>query len=82
MVKQGSMRVGVRQIFGANPPAATAGRGAARIPPVMAKPAPSVMDKIVSLCKRRGFVFPASEIYGGQGSTYDWGPLGVELRQQ
>jgi glycyl-tRNA synthetase len=40
-----------------------------------------VMEKIVSLCKRRGFVFPASEIYGGQGSTYDWGPLGVELKR-
>ncbi len=48
----------------------------------MAKPAPSLMDKIVSLCKRRGFVFPASEIYGGQGSTYDWGPLGVELKRR
>ena len=46
----------------------------------MAAP-PSLMDKIVSLCKRRGFVFPASEIYGGQGSTYDWGPLGVELKR-
>ncbi len=38
------------------------------------------MDKIVSLCKRRGFVFPGSEIYGGLGSTYDYGPLGVELK--
>ncbi|MCC6408561.1 MAG: glycine--tRNA ligase [Planctomycetes bacterium] len=37
------------------------------------------MDKIVSLCKRRGFVFQASEIYGGIGNTYDYGPLGVEL---
>ena len=45
----------------------------------MAKPTPSLMDKIVSLCKRRGFVFPASEIYGGIGNTYDYGPLGVEL---
>ncbi|MEM9382934.1 MAG: glycine--tRNA ligase, partial [Planctomycetota bacterium] len=45
----------------------------------MAKPAPSFMDTIVSLCKRRGFVFPASEIYGGIGNTYDYGPLGVEL---
>ena len=45
----------------------------------MAKPAPDLMDKIVSLCKRRGFVFPASEIYGGIGNTYDYGPLGVEL---
>ncbi|MCH2104929.1 MAG: glycine--tRNA ligase [Planctomycetes bacterium] len=37
------------------------------------------MDKIVSLCKRRGFVYQASEIYGGIGNTYDYGPLGVEL---
>jgi glycyl-tRNA synthetase len=41
--------------------------------------APTSMDKIVSLCKRRGFVFQASEIYGGIGNTYDYGPLGVEL---
>ena len=45
----------------------------------MAKQAPSLMDTIVSLCKRRGFVFQASEIYGGIGNTYDYGPLGVEL---
>jgi len=38
------------------------------------------MEKIVSLAKRRGFVFPGSEIYGGLGSTYDYGPLGVELK--
>lgn len=38
------------------------------------------MEKIVSLCKRRGFVFPGSEIYGGLTSTYDYGPLGVELK--
>jgi glycyl-tRNA synthetase len=41
--------------------------------------APS-MDKIVSLCKRRGFIFANSEIYGGIGSTWDYGPLGVELK--
>ena len=45
----------------------------------MATKTASLMDKIVSLCKRRGFVFPASEIYGGIGNTYDFGPLGVEL---
>jgi glycyl-tRNA synthetase len=45
----------------------------------MAKPQPTLMEKIVSLCKRRGFVFQASEIYGGIGNTYDYGPLGVEL---
>ncbi len=38
------------------------------------------MDKIVSLCKRRGFVFPSSEIYGGFGSTWDYGPLGSLLK--
>lgn len=41
----------------------------------------SKLDKIVSLCKRRGFVFPGSEIYGGFAGTYDFGPLGVELRR-
>ena len=39
------------------------------------------MDKIVSLCKRRGFVFQSSEIYGGAASVWDYGPLGVELRK-
>ncbi len=38
------------------------------------------MDEIVALCKRRGFVFPTSEIYGGLGSTYDYGHYGVLLR--
>jgi glycyl-tRNA synthetase len=38
------------------------------------------MDKIVALCKRRGFVFPSSEIYGGIGSTYDYGHYGVLLK--
>jgi glycyl-tRNA synthetase len=38
------------------------------------------LEKIVSLCKRRGFIFPSSEIYGGLGSTWDYGPLGVELK--
>ncbi len=39
-----------------------------------------LMDKIVSLCKRRGFVFPGSEIYGGLANSFDYGPLGVELK--
>ena len=39
------------------------------------------MDKIVSLCKRRGFIFQSSEIYGGLASTYDYGPLGVEMKR-
>jgi len=38
------------------------------------------MDKIVALCKRRGFVFPSSEIYGGLASTYDYGHYGVQLK--
>ena len=39
------------------------------------------MDKIVSLCKRRGFVFQSSDIYGGLASTWDYGPLGAELKK-
>ena len=39
------------------------------------------LDKIISLCKRRGFIFQGSEIYGGLGSTWDYGPLGVELKR-
>jgi glycyl-tRNA synthetase len=38
------------------------------------------MDELVSLCKRRGFIFPGSDIYGGLQGTYDYGPLGVELK--
>ena len=38
------------------------------------------MDKIVSLCKRRGFVYPGSDIYGGLANSWDYGPLGVELK--
>jgi glycyl-tRNA synthetase len=39
------------------------------------------MEKLVSLCRRRGFIFPSSEIYGGLSSCWDYGPLGVELKQ-
>ena len=39
------------------------------------------MDKLVSLCKRRGFVFQSSEIYGGLSSAWDYGPMGVELKK-
>ena len=38
------------------------------------------LDKIVSLCKRRGFIFQSSEIYGGFGAVYDYGPLGIALK--
>jgi len=40
----------------------------------------NLMNKIVSLCKRRGFVFPGSEIYGGLANSFDYGPMGVELK--
>lgn len=40
----------------------------------------SLMDKIVSLCKRRGFIYPGSELYGGMANSWDYGPLGVELK--
>ncbi|WP_018527347.1 glycine--tRNA ligase [Alkalispirochaeta alkalica] len=43
---------------------------------------PKRMEKIVSLCKRRGFIFPSSEIYGGLASAWDYGPLGVELKNR
>ncbi len=43
-------------------------------------PAVAVLDTIVSLSKRRGFVFPSSEIYGGINAVWDYGPLGVELK--
>ena len=46
----------------------------------MAKPVDR-MEQIVSLCKRRGFVFPSSEIYGGLGSCWDYGPYGIELKR-
>lgn len=39
------------------------------------------LEKVVSLCKRRGFIFPGSEIYGGIGGFYDFGPLGTELKR-
>ncbi len=45
-----------------------------------ASPSLGGMEKIVSLCKRRGFVFPGSEIYGGLANSFDYGPLGVELK--
>ena len=38
------------------------------------------MDKLVALCKNVGFIFQGSEIYGGMGNTWDYGPLGVELK--
>ena len=52
------------------------------MPDMSAKPkTDDTMDKLVSLCKRRGFVFPSSEIYGGLISCWDYGPLGAELKR-
>src|ERR671938_1782358 len=42
---------------------------------------PARLDKVVNLAKRRGFVFPSGEIYGGTKSAWDYGPLGVELKE-
>jgi glycyl-tRNA synthetase len=42
----------------------------------------ATLDQLVSLCKRRGFVFPGSDIYGGLANTWDYGPLGVELKNR
>jgi glycyl-tRNA synthetase len=47
----------------------------------VAKPPPSTVDTVVSLAKRRGFVYPSGEIYGGTRSAWDYGPLGVELKE-
>nr|MBN2277656.1 glycine--tRNA ligase [candidate division Zixibacteria bacterium] len=47
----------------------------------MAKNDNNKMEQLVSLCKRRGFVFPSSEIYGGLNSCWDYGPLGAELKR-
>jgi len=44
-------------------------------------PETALMDKLVALCKRRGFIFQSSEIYGGIGGFWDYGPLGVELKR-
>lgn len=47
----------------------------------MAQEKNDLMDKIISLCKRRGFVYPASEIYGGFANAFDYGPLGTDLKK-
>src|SRR5690606_34122645 len=44
-------------------------------------PASNSMESIVALCKRRGFIFQSSEIYGGYNGFFDYGPLGVEVKK-
>ena len=46
----------------------------------MAEKRAVTMEKLTALCKNRGFIFPGSEIYGGLANTWDYGPLGVELK--
>ena len=48
--------------------------------PAKAENKTELIDKIISLCKRRGFIFPGSEVYGGLANSWDYGPLGVELK--
>jgi glycyl-tRNA synthetase len=55
--------------------------GGGMIGALMAADAGAKMEKIVALCKRRGFVFQSSEIYGGLNGAWDYGPLGVELKR-
>lgn len=50
-------------------------------PPVPIDTTNLSMDDVVSLCKRRGFIFPSSEIYNGYAGFYDYGPLGAELKK-
>jgi glycyl-tRNA synthetase len=60
----------------------TAPRASQTLPDPMAEPKENVlMEKIVSLCKRRGFIFQSSEIYGGINGFWDYGPLGAELKR-
>ena len=40
----------------------------------------ATMEKLVNLCKGRGIIYPGSEIYGGMGNTWDYGPVGVEIK--
>ena len=47
----------------------------------MAKKVQDALKDIVSLCKRRGFIFPGSEIYDGLANTWDYGPYGIELKR-
>ena len=69
-----------RIIAAAIPFAAPLATAAVRFPRWPARPTDVSMDEIVALCKRRGFIFPSSEIYGGLGSTYDYGHYGVLLK--
>jgi len=66
-----------RQYCGAR----AAGTGEPFPAPTMMTDDPKRMERLVSLCKRRGFIFQSSEIYGGTGSVWDYGPLGVELQR-
>src|SRR5204863_4475930 len=60
----------------------TGAGGCRKLSPLMAEPKTNeLMEKIASLCKRRGFIFQSSEIYGGINGFWDYGPLGAELKR-
>src|SRR4029077_8750989 len=63
------------------PPQPEDGHASSQRSATVAQPAPSAVDHGVSLAKRRGFVYPCGEIYGGTRSAWDYGPLGVELKE-
>src|SRR5271155_3938490 len=51
------------------------------MPPLERYDGPATIEKVAALCRRRGFVYPSSDIYGGLGSAYDYGHYGVLLKQ-
>jgi hypothetical protein len=61
--------------------AATTAAATAAPPVVKELPVPYNMEEIVSLCKRRGIIFPSSEIYNGYAGFFDYGPIGCELKK-
>ena len=61
--------------------AAVLGKGDSTVDPSVPTQGLASMEEIISLCKRRGFIFPSSDIYNGFNGFYDFGPLGVELKQ-
>ena len=63
------------------PAGSTAGRDTVNQGALEAVAPKSVVDTVANLCKRRGFVYPCGEIYGGTRSAWDYGPLGVELKE-
>ena len=78
-----SLPLSLRRISASTPlPALTSNYASRRLSVLMAEPKTAeLMEKIVSLCKRRGLIFQSSEIYGGLNGFWDYGPLGSELKR-